>query len=278
MIGAARMCAAGALAALLGGVLVTACASSGSVESSSETPNTSSRGSHANVAGNGQVFVVTRLRQDYSALDRGVLAYTPIKTLETGQSTSLYAFVTDIGKRAPKQTASVSEVSKESGLTVYPYDVPTGGIVSLHVTCSNLQCQEMTTARQAVVIVGQPVEWVWFVTASSPGPAMITLAADTYDQLTDTVLREETVQISVIVQATAAYKHRRAVAAATPATGSGGGGNGGVVLGGIFAIIAAAVGAIITRVQFGKRKKRRHEAATDGPPSAASQTGGTPDS
>lgn len=274
MIGAARMCAAGALAALLGGVLVTACASS---ESSSETPITSSRGSHANVAGNGQVFVVTRLRQDYSALDRGVLAYTPIKTLETGQSTSLYAFVTDIGKRAPKQTASVSEVSKESGLTVYPYDVPTGGIVSLHVTCSNLQCQEMTAARQAVVIVGQPVEWVWFVTASSPGPAMITLAADTYDQLTDTVLREETVQISVIVQATAAYKHRRA-AAATPATGSGGGGNGGVVLGGIFAIIAAAVGAIITRVQFGKRKKRRHEAASDGPPSAASQTGGTPDS
>jgi hypothetical protein len=263
---------------MLGGVLVAACGSSGSTGNGTgeATPTPPTPPAAANE--NGQVFLATRLRADYSELDRGVLAYSPLKTLKTGQFTEFDAWVTDIGKHAPAQTSSVSEVSGLSGLTVYPRDVPTGGILTLQVTCVNLTCQSLTvpSPRQAVVVIGQPVEWEWSVTANKPGAAVISLTADTYDEGTDTVLGQEAVQINLTVQATQAYKNR--LAAGKPAAAGSGGGDSSDIIEGIFAIIAAAIGAIITRVQFGKRKKRRGEAAAEGASSAAGPAGQTPDS
>ena len=148
-----------------------------------------------------QQLYVARLSQDRQSLDRGVLAYSSIGNLKTAATAQFQVTVTDTGKGP--QTARLTSFN---GMTVYQRDVPTGGIVGVQiVACENLTCHSESGTTQPVLEKGQQAQWFWTITAGTPGPAVITLRADTYDQGTAQSLSEEIVTVDLRVVATAAF-------------------------------------------------------------------------
>jgi hypothetical protein len=124
------------------------------------------------------------LENDRASLDRGVMAYSPLSQLKTGQDVTFTVTVTDTGT-GPQTIA----VSSYHGMTVARQDIPTGGIVSVQIaSCQNLTCHSESPARQAVLLQGDQASWNWTITAGQPGPADLTLVADTYDRNTSVAL------------------------------------------------------------------------------------------
>jgi hypothetical protein len=211
-----------ALAVLLLCALAGACSSSASTSASSGSAASSSS-SASGASPPMQSVVETAIRQDMGVLDRGVLTYSELGTLYTDESTEFSVSVTDIGKTPPKQTIPAQEVSKIVGRVVYPQNVPTGGYVGVHITsCHNLSCQSQSATRQAVAVIDQVAWWYFLITTETPGRSLISLTADTYDGTSTNVLKEETILVSVNVQAAKSYQPPSSAAAAGPVTNSGG--------------------------------------------------------
>jgi hypothetical protein len=168
--------------------------------------------------------------------------------------------VTDIGKKSPKQDTPALEMSKRTGLVVYPKDVPTGGYVAVRIkSCLNLSCDSQSSARR-LVEPHQFAQWYWRVSATAPGPALISLKVDTYKESSAEVLSEEIVLVNVKVRASSHYTPT-ASPTSTQLAVTGGGSSNGVtimvaVIGGVFAVIAAWVGAKAGQ----KRRRRRGQA------------------
>jgi hypothetical protein len=87
-----------ALFGLFVGIMIAACSSSGYCTSSSS--------SHSENAPSLQDLYATRLSKDYQSLDRGVLSYSPIRSLPTGTTVPFEVTVTDVG-RGPQYAGSL---------------------------------------------------------------------------------------------------------------------------------------------------------------------------
>src|SRR5260370_40539664 len=100
-----------------------------------------------------------RLSMVERALDRGVLTYSTLTTLQVQQTTSFDVKVTDVG-RGPECSAFARE---SRGRFVAPQDVPTGGIVSVQSICSGgLACTPLSSStRQASARPGQSATGRW---------------------------------------------------------------------------------------------------------------------
>jgi hypothetical protein len=220
------------LAAAVTGILLTMLAAgcghgsssssgTGVQSSSSGTGQTSNPARSASPGGtlSGQQLFTTRLADDRKALDRGVLSYSPLGRPKTGATVQFEVSVTDTGK-GPQ----LVRLTSFGGMTVDQQDVPTGGVVGVQiVTCDDLTCDSMSDLRQPVLSKGQQAIWLWNVTAGTPGPALIMLRADTYDENSGLTLSTEYVTIKASVVATSAYTaqqhHKKILGIATSATG-----------------------------------------------------------
>jgi len=129
----------------------------------------------------------TRTAADYGALDRGILTYTPLKTLHTGVAVELSITVIDI-RRGPQLTTAPTMYHGEA---VDPYDVPTSADVVVQIICtSGLICQSQIPPPQDSQFVSPQHEgyWSWSLTAQNPGTALIGIIAVTYEKGSDTFL------------------------------------------------------------------------------------------
>jgi hypothetical protein len=152
-----------------------------------------------------QQLYVARLTRDRQSLDRGVLSYSQLGTLNTAATTQFEVTVTDVG-HGPQRV----QLTAFNGMNVFQQDVPTGGIVGMQIVrCDNLRCGSESGQAQPVLAKGQQARWWWTVTAGSPGAAQITLRADTYDQGSAQSLSEEIINVGVKVVATPAYNHHK---------------------------------------------------------------------
>jgi hypothetical protein len=204
-----------------------------------------------------QTIYNAKLLRDDRALDRGVLAYSPLRRLKTNTQVQFTVSVTDVGNGP--QLVSISSVN-QNGLVFYRKDVPTGAIVGVQmVACTNLKCRSESATRQPILQKNDQAEWLWQITAGAPGSAAIILRADTYDTGTNVVLREEIIQVKTTVIATSAYdqvqSHKRLSAVGKGVT------NG---LGMIFSIAGGivAIGTIVGwgLVRMRKRSQKRKAA------------------
>src|ERR1017187_6898698 len=148
---------------------------------------------------NVQNVVQQHLSQDERALDKGVLTYTALPSLKTDEPTTLTASVTDLGKH-PDGGMTAQAYSEPTGLAVYSENVPTGGIVGLHLTCTNIYCQALSSARQAIVGTDTSRSWSWNLTPLRPGPTSVIITASTYDGISSIVLNQEIIPVSVKVE------------------------------------------------------------------------------
>ena len=161
--------------------------------------------SHAALPGTGSGYPVStmRLLRDDRALDRGVLTYSALTSLQVQQATTFDVQVTDVG-RGPERRPFARE---SHGRLVAPQDVPAGGFVSVEAVCSGgLTCSpRSSSARQAIPGPGRSATWRWEVAARSPGNARILLIATSYGRRSTIVLRETSVMVRVAVRSTPLY-------------------------------------------------------------------------
>lgn len=152
---------------------------------------------------NSQQRLKVRLRSDIRALDRGVLSYRFGRSIHTGASAVLTVSLKDIGKHP-----ILSEIRSNAGVTtVYPHNVPTGGIVGLWMSsCVDLACHPLTDTRQAAVVPGQTTSWNWEISAYRPGQGLMTITASIYAERSTIAIRENVISIAVRVAATVAYE------------------------------------------------------------------------
>jgi hypothetical protein len=218
------------------------------------TCSTTNNGSYSSQ----QALYTARLFKDYQSLDRGVLSYTKLGSLKTAATISFKVAVTDTGRG--EQTAPLTHFN---GMIIYPEDIPTGGIVGVQiVTCKNLTCQSLSDIRQPVLSKGMQAEWYWNITAGTPGPALITLRADTYDQGSTQALSSEIINLNVSVVPTPAFNnqqtHEKITSAARGITGD-------IETTGSIAGAVAAVGGIVGWIVMERRKRRDSSAASGNP-------------
>ncbi len=238
-----RRCLATASLGLLLVALAAGC-------SNSQSPNSSagSSGTGAEAQSQQQLYVA-KLTRDRQSLDRGILSYSHLGALNTAATTQFEVTVTDVGT-GPQQV----QLTAFNGMSVFQQDVPAGGIVGVQIVrCGNLTCSSESGQTQPVLARGQQAQWWWNVAAGAPGPALITLRADTYDQGSTQSLSEEIINVGVNVVATSAYHQQQSHQEIAATTKS--------VLGDIDTIgsIAAAigaVGAIVGWIVMMRRKKK----------------------
>lgn len=114
-----------------------------------------------------------------SALDRGILTYTPLTTLAIDTPVEFSITVIDVG-RGPQLT---SAPTKYHGQAVDPYDIPTSAGVEVQIVCSSdLRCQDQTSQDSQFVNPQRAGYWRWSVTAQNPGTAFIGIIAVTYEE------------------------------------------------------------------------------------------------
>jgi Superinfection immunity protein len=155
-----------------------------------------------------QIFTM-KLVNDHPRLDRGVLTYTDLTTLQVRQTALLDVQVTDVG-RGMESTAFTRQLR---GRLAAPQDVPTGGVVSVQIACgSGLTCTPRSVpARQRIVGVGRSGTWAWDVAATSPGNTRIMLTAIRYRGDTQAVRTQTFVVAGMTVRSTPLYAVQAAV-------------------------------------------------------------------
>jgi hypothetical protein len=125
------------------------------------------------------------LAEDYNALDRGVLTYTPLRTLPVGVSAEFHVTVVDVGRGAQLTSAP----SRYHNQSVDPYDVPTAAEIAVQLICTTgLTCQGQTKQNSQYVGPNREGTWVWRITAQNPGTALIGIVAVTYEKGSDVFL------------------------------------------------------------------------------------------
>jgi hypothetical protein len=145
-----------------------------------------------------------------AALDKGVLTYRRPARLETGVPVILTLTITDIG-RFPQGSLTAAKLSGTLGLTVYPGDVPTGGIVGLRTSlCSNLTCQPLDRiATQVIAGQGEQRSWSWELTPEQPGSASVVISTSIYIGAISSPIVQKVIPIEMTVMATPAFNHHR---------------------------------------------------------------------
>jgi hypothetical protein len=176
------------MAAISIGVLAAACSSSSSSPSSGSSavapPEVAPA---ANPVIPAAPVAATELRNtktvtNYSALDRGLLTYTSLKTLRTGVPVALDITVIDIGRGLQLTSAP----TLYHGEAVDPYDVPTSAEVAVQIICSdNLTCQSRSSQDSQFVNLKQEGNWAWSLSALNPGTGLIGIIAVTYEKGSD---------------------------------------------------------------------------------------------
>jgi hypothetical protein len=115
--------------------------------------------------------------------------------------------------RRPKTFFSTSRTSGHD-VTIYPDNVPVGGITGLTMTsCQDVACHPLTEARQAIAIAGGSATWSWDLIAQNPGIATIALNTATYSLRSDTALRDKVILIKAKVVASSSYQHEKDIQA-----------------------------------------------------------------
>ena len=200
-----------------------------------------------------QLFTM-KLINDHPRLDRGLLTYRQLTTLQVRQTASFDVQVTDVG-RSPEHTPFGRQLR---GRLAAPQDVPTGGVVSVQITCGRgLTCTPQPgPARQAIFGLGRTGTWAWDIAATSPGNSQIRLTAVRYRGNTQVVRTQTVVAVGLTVRSTPLYAVQAAVDArrGTVVTAS--------------AALLAAAGALGTMLAMRRRKGRRPTAAALTPPHA----------
>jgi hypothetical protein len=183
------------LAAASAALLVTACSAAGRA-----TPP---------VQGTSPQIFTMKLVHDHPRLDRGVLTYTDLTAIQVRRTGLFDVQVTDVG-RGLESTAFTRQLR---GRLAAPQDVPTGGVVSVQITCgSGLTCTPRSApARQEIFGVGRSGTWAWDVAATSPGNSRILLTAIRYRGNTQTVRTQALVTVGITVRSTPLYAVQAAV-------------------------------------------------------------------
>ena len=155
-----------------------------------------------------QIFTM-RLAHDHPRLDRGVLTYSELTTMQVRQTASFEVQVIDVG-RGPQRTAFTRQLR---GRFAAPQDVPTGGVVSVQITCgSGLTCTPGSApARQVIVGTGRSGTWIWDVAATAPGHSQILLTAIRYRGDSQVVRTQMIVAVGLSVRSTPVYAVEAAV-------------------------------------------------------------------
>src|SRR6516165_2235407 len=160
------------------GILITACSSSASSGSAAPAPPmvmppATPGSSSASATPIAPIQLRSaRMADDYSALDRGILIYAPLKTLHTGVPVELSVTVIDIG-RGPQLT---SAPTMYQGEPVDPYDVATSADVVVQIYCSSdLTCLGPAPKNRESVSFQHEGYWGWLLTAQNPGRARINI-------------------------------------------------------------------------------------------------------
>jgi hypothetical protein len=98
-----------------------------------------------------QIFTM-KMVTDHRRLDRGVLAYSALTTMQVRQAASFEVKVTDVGQGP--ETSAFTRQSR--GWVVDRQNVPTGGTVSVQIACgAGLACVPRTSSpRQAILHLG----------------------------------------------------------------------------------------------------------------------------
>jgi Superinfection immunity protein len=149
-----------------------------------------------------QIFTM-KMVTDHRRLDRGVLAYSALTTLQVRQATLFDVKVTDVG-RGPETSALIRQ---SRGWVVDRQNVPTGGTVSVQIACgAGLTCAPRTpSARQAILRPGRSATWTWDITARSPGADQILITAVSYRGDSRVVASQMSVATVTKVQSTPLY-------------------------------------------------------------------------
>jgi hypothetical protein len=155
-----------------------------------------------------QIFTM-RLAHNHPRLDRGVLTYSELTTMRVRQTASFEVQVIDVG-RGPQRTAFTRQVR---GRFAAPQDVPTGGVVSVQITCgSGLTCTPGSApARQAIAGTGRSGTWTWDVAATAPGHPQILLTAIRYRGDSQVVRTQMITAVGLTVRSTPVYAVEAAV-------------------------------------------------------------------
>ncbi|MEY9855911.1 hypothetical protein ABH935_001515 [Catenulispora sp. GAS73] len=155
-----------------------------------------------------QATYALQIRQDQESLDKGVLIHTKLDSLGPGESADFQVTVTDIG-RSPSLLLPSPEVPGPSagpGYVASSENVPTGAYLGLAVACSNMECTDLSSARQPVLGVGQTAGWSFEVKAGSPGTARIRIVVTAYRTDTSDVLSEAApIDVTVPVSRSVTY-------------------------------------------------------------------------
>jgi Superinfection immunity protein len=149
-----------------------------------------------------QIFTM-KMVTDHRRLDRGVLAYSALTTLQVRQATSFEVQVTDVGRG--RETSAFIRQSR--GWMVDRQNVPTGGTVSVQMVCgAGLTCPPRTSsARQAILRPGRSATWTWDITARSPGADQILITAVSYRGDSRVVASQTSVATVMKVRSTPLY-------------------------------------------------------------------------
>lgn len=209
---AAHRLAGAHIAAIIGFAGMLALAGCGeSTGSPGPTPTgTRTSGASAPPSPSAQVLTQLMVKQDLTALDRGVLTYRLPNTVRTSQPFTLKVTITDVGKGKPG-VISATEASRRLGLTVFPKDIPTGAFVGLTiVSCANLTCHPLNPrAAQPIISAGSSQTWGWQITPGSPGPASLVINATTFEGQSTTSLSQVLVPISMKVMASTGFAEQQ---------------------------------------------------------------------
>ena len=164
------------------GVLTAACSSSSSSSTGSAAPPAVAPATNPGIPAApiaDQQLHSTKTTANYNTLDRGILAYTPLKILHTGVAVGFSITVIDIGRGS--QLTSIPTIYH--GDAVDPYDIPTTAEVAVQIICtSNLICQNLTSQDSQFVSLQHEGNWSWWLTGQNPGAALIGIVAVTYKE------------------------------------------------------------------------------------------------
>ena len=150
--------------------------------------------------GPGRQIFTMKMVTDHRKLDRGVLAYSALTSVPVRQAALFEVEVTDVG-RGPETSPFIRQ---SHGWVVDVQNVPTGGTVSVKLTCGpELACVPRTSsARQPILSPGQSATWAWDITARSTGDNQILVTAVSYRGDSRVVASQTSVAAGVKVRST----------------------------------------------------------------------------
>lgn len=143
-----------------------------------------------------------RLAADRGALMNGVLEYPKVGPLKVDSRYTFTATVT--GAQAG------GSVSPSPRRKTYPRPVHIGGVTSVRLSCTGIDCTALSSERQNILSASDRAQWAWTLTPHQTGTAHVSLVVTTYDQDTSNVLWESPpVEQDIPVTATPSYQINR---------------------------------------------------------------------